>query len=371
MRIRKSLPLSRVIEKERKYIVKFLKRLFIDGLSGMALGLFGTLIIGTILKQIGAYIPGIIGTYLIVIGQAASVLTGAGIGVGVAVKLQKKAPLLVVGAAVSGFIGSYAGAILKGTFYAGGAINLASVGEPLGAFVAAYVAIELGGLVSGKTPVDIIVTPVVSILTGSAAGILVGPYVSSFMLWLGSLVNINVVEHPVVGGIIVSTLMGMFLTLPISSAAIGISMGLSGLAAGAATVGCCANMIGFAVISYRENKFGGLLAQGLGTSMLQMPNIVRKPIIWFPAIIASAVLGPVSTTIGMLGNPMGSGMGTAGLVGPIQTFSAMTSGGFSPLYTLLLILVMHFVLPAIIALVISEGMRKMKFIKAGDLKLDL
>ena len=351
--------------------MNFLKRLFIDGLSGMALGLFGTLIIGTILKQIGAYIPGIIGSYLVVIGQAASVLTGAGIGVGVAVKLQKKSPLLVVGAAVAGFIGSYAGAILKGTFYSGGAINLASVGEPLGAFVAAYVAIELGGLVSGKTPVDIIVTPVVSILTGSAVGILIGPYVSSFMLWLGSLVNINVAQHPVMGGIIVSTLMGIFLTLPISSAAIGISMGLSGLAAGAATVGCCANMIGFAVISYRENKFGGLLAQGLGTSMLQMPNIVKKPLIWIPAILTSAILGPVSTTLGMVSNPMGSGMGTAGLVGPIQAFSAMTAEGFSPMATLLLILLMHFVLPGVIALVISEGMRKTKLIKAGDLRLDL
>ena len=351
--------------------MKFLKRLFIDGLSGMALGLFGTLIIGTILKQIGAYIPGIVGSYLIIIGQAASVLTGAGIGVGVAVKLQKKAPLLVVGAVVSGFIGSYAGAILKGTFYSGGAINLASVGEPLGAFIAAYIAIELGGLVSGKTPVDIIVTPVVSILSGSLVGILIGPYVSSFMLWLGNLVNINVDAHPVVGGIIVSTLMGIFLTLPISSAAIGISMGLSGLAAGAATVGCCANMIGFAVISYRENKFGGLLAQGLGTSMLQMPNIVKKPIIWIPAILTSAILGPVSTTLGMLGNPMGSGMGTAGLVGPIQSFSAMTAGGFSPLYSLILILLMHFILPAVIALVISEGMRKIRLIKAEDMRLDL
>ena len=357
--------------------MKFLRRVFIDGLSGMALGLFGTLIIGTILKQIGAYVPGEIGTYLIIIGQVASVLTGAGIGVGVAVKLQQKAPLLVVGAAVAGFVGSYAGAILKSTLYSGGAINLASVGEPLGAFVAAYVAIELGGLVSGKTPVDIIVTPVVSILTGSAAGIAVGPYVSSFMLWLGNLVNINVVEHPIVGGIIVSTLMGIFLTLPISSAAIGISMGLSGLAAGAATVGCCANMIGFAVISYRENKFGGLLAQGLGTSMLQMPNIVRKPLIWLPAILTSAILGPVSTLIGMISNPMGSGMGTAGLVGPIQAFAAMTAinadgtQAFAPMSALLLILLMYFILPGVISLFFAEAMRKLKLIKSGDLKLDL
>ncbi|MDO5477554.1 MAG: PTS sugar transporter subunit IIC [Clostridia bacterium] len=365
------------MKKERIYVMKFLKRLFIDGLSGMALGLFATLIIGTILKQIGAYIPGIIGSYLIVIGQAASILTGAGIGVGVAVKLQKKAPLLVVGAAVAGFIGSYAGAILKGTFYAGGAVNITGVGEPLGAFVAAYVAIELGGLVSGKTPVDIIVTPLVSILSGSLVGLLLGPPISSFMLWLGNLVNINVDAHPIMGGIIVSVLMGIFLTLPISSAAIGITMGLSGLAAGAATVGCCANMIGFAVISYRENKFGGLVAQGLGTSMLQMPNIVKKPIIWLPAILTSAILGPLSTTLGMISDKMGSGMGTAGLVGPIQAFSAMTAknvlgqAAFSPFGALVLILLMHFVLPAIISLFFAEVMRKMKLIKSGDMRLDL
>ncbi len=357
--------------------MNFLKRLFIDGLSGMALGLFGTLIIGTILKQIGSYIPGEIGYYLIIIGQAASLLTGAGIGVGVAVKLQKKAPLLVVGAAVAGLVGAYASKILAGTFYANGTFSFAAPGEPLGAFVAAYVAIELGGLVSGRTPVDIIVTPLVSILTGSAVGLLLGPPISSFMLWLGELVNINVAEHPIMGGIVVSVLMGVFLTLPISSAAIGITMGLSGLAAGAATVGCCANMIGFAVISYRENKFGGLLAQGLGTSMLQMPNIVKKPIIWIPVILTSAILGPVSTTIGMVGNPMGSGMGTAGLVGPIQAFSAMTDKNiigqapFSPVVALLLILVMYFILPAVISLFFSETMRKMRLIKAGDLKLDL
>ncbi len=357
--------------------MKFLKRLFIDGLSGMALGLFATLIIGTILKQIGSYIPGLIGNYLIVIGQTASLLTGAGIGVGVAVKLQKKAPLLVVGAAVAGLVGAYASKILAGTFYSGGVFNFAAPGEPLGAFVAAYVAIELGSLVSGKTPVDIIVTPFVSILTGSAVGLLLGPPISAFMLWLGNLVNINVAEYPITGGIIVSVLMGIFLTLPISSAAIGITMGLSGLAAGAATVGCCANMIGFAVISYRENKLGGLIAQGLGTSMLQMPNIVKKPIIWLPAILTSAILGPISTSIGMISNPMGSGMGTAGLVGPIQAFSAMTAvnesgyAAFSPLVAIALIILMYFILPAIISLFFSELMRKMRLIKAGDMRLDL
>ncbi len=357
--------------------MKFLKRLFIDGLSGMALGLFGTLIIGTILKQIGAYIPGPMGYYLILIGQAASLVTGAGIGVGVAVKLGKKAPLLVVGAAVAGLVGAYAASILNGTFLVDGVFMIKAPGEPLGAFIAAYVAIELGSIVSGKTPVDIIVTPLVSILSGSAVGLMLGPPISGFMLWLGNLVNINVEAHPIMGGIVVSVLMGIFLTLPISSAAIGIAMGLSGLAAGAATVGCCANMIGFAVISYRENKFGGLLAQGLGTSMLQMPNIVKKPIIWLPAILTSAILGPIGTAIGMVGNPMGSGMGTAGLVGPLQSYSVMTAVNeagnalFTPFAAVMLIALMYFILPAVISLFFSESMRKMHLIKSGDLKLDL
>ena len=248
---------------------------------------------------------------------------------------------------------------------------LSGFGEPLGAFVAAYVAIELGLLVSGKTKVDIIVTPLVSILSGSAVGLLIGPSISGFMTWLGSIVNYNVEQNPVLGGIIVSVLMGMILTLPISSAAIGISLNLSGLAAGAATVGCCANMIGFAVASYRENKVGGLFAQGIGTSMLQVPNIVKKPVIWLPAILTSAVLGPVGTTlIVMKNNAVGSGMGTAGLVGQIMTYQVMAPEE-GAVVTLIKISVMHVVLPAVLSLGISEVMRKKGWIKAGDMKLDV
>lgn len=354
-----------------KKIKNYLTRLFIDGLSGMALGLFATLIIGTIIKQIGVYIPGPVGNYLVIIGQCASLLTGAGIGIGVAIKLNEKAPLLVISAAGSGLVGAYASKIIAGTFFADNMFTFAAPGEPLGAFIAAYTAIEVGRLVSGKTPVDIIVTPFVTIVSGSAVGLLLGPPISQFMAFLGNLVNINVDEHHIVGSIIVSVLMGIFLTLPISSAAIGISMGLSGLAAGAATIGCCANMIGFAVISYRENKLGGLIAQGLGTSMLQMPNIVRKPVIWLPAIVASAVLAPISTELGMISNSIGSGMGTAGLVGPINTYITMTATGTSSVVVLLEILIMYFVLPAAVSLAVSELMRKAGIIKRGDLKLEL
>ena len=251
------------------------------------------------------------------------------------------------------------------------AYSISAPGEPLGAFIAAYVAIEIGALVSGKTKIDIIVTPICCILTGATAGYFVGPYISTAMKWLGELVNINVENSPILGGIIVSVLMGIILTLPISSAAIGISMGLTGLAAGVATIGCCCNMVGFAVISYRENKIGGLIAQGLGTSMLQIPNIVRNPLIWLPSIISSAILGPISSAVlKMVSNPVGSGMGSAGLVGQFMSYDSMTAAGISPVVTVIEIIVMQFLLPAAICLAISEGMRKLNLIKPGDLKLE-
>ncbi len=344
---------------------KFLNRLFIDGLSGMALGLFSTLIIGTIITQIGNLLPaGAVANYIIAIGGFAKTLTGAGIGVGVACKL-KASPLVSVSAAVAGFIGAFPKIGLT-------AFSFGAPGEPLGAFIAAYVAIELGMLVSGKTKVDIIVTPFISIITGAMAGLFMGPYIAFAMKWLGNIVNYNVEAHPIIGGIIVSVVMGILLTLPISSAAIGIAMNLSGLAAGVATIGCCCNMVGFAVASYRENKFGGLIAQGLGTSMLQMPNIVRHPQIWIPAIVSSAVLGPVSSAVlKMVSTPVGSGMGSAGLVGQFAAYEAMTAAGVDPIIALLEIIVMHFILPAVVTLAVCEALRKANIIKNGYMKLGI
>lgn len=341
---------------------KILNRIFIDGLSGMALGLFSTLIIGTIIAQIGALIGGAAGEYLIAISNAAKTVTGAGIGVGVACKF-KEGPLVTVSAAVAGIIGAFP-AVSE-------TLTLGAPGEPLGAFVAAYVAIEIGHLVAGKTKIDIIVTPFLSIISGAAIGLLIGPYISAFMKWLGALVNVNVEQMPVLGGIVVSVLMGIILTLPISSAAIGISMGLSGLAAGAATIGCCCQMVGFAVASYRENKLGGLVAQGLGTSMLQIPNIVKNPVIWLPSIISSAILGPVaSAVLKMVSTPVGSGMGSAGLVGQIAAYGSMTENGMRGMTALLLILFMHFILPGVLTFAFSEIMRKMGWIKKGDMLLN-
>ncbi|MBE5963913.1 MAG: PTS sugar transporter subunit IIC [Lachnospira sp.] len=354
-------------------IKTWLNRVFIDGLSGMAMGLFSTLIVGTIIKQIGTYVKyinGDIGNMLILIGSIASAATCAGIGVGVAVK-YKESTLVVIAAAVAGMVGGYAKTILAGSAISGSVTVLAGPGEPLGAFIAAYIAIEFGHLVSGKTKVDILVTPIVSILTGSAIGLLVGPPIVKFMDWIGSIINYATNQHPFVMGILVSVIMGMLLTLPISSAAIGVALKLNGIAAGAAVIGCCCQMVGFAVGSYRENKFGGLVAQGIGTSMLQIPNIVKKPIIWLPAIVTSAILGPVSTVLlKMSCNAVGSGMGTAGLVGPLMTWEVMASTMPDALL-FVEILLMYFLLPGAICFSITEGMRKAGWIKNGDMKLKL
>ncbi len=352
-----------------KGIKKYLNRIFIDGLGGMALGLFATLIIGTIIGQIATFVPGNIGKYMTFGSNVAKTLMGAGIGVGVACKF-KEGPLVAVSGAVAGMIGAFPAAFTAGELTT--TFVLGRPGNPLSAFVAAYVAIEIGHLISGKTPIDIIVTPLLSIASGAIVAFLVGPYIGKFTDWIGGLININVELHPFIGGIVISVAMGIFLTLPISSAAIGIMLGLSGLASGAATIGCCCQMVGFAVMSYRENKVGGLISQGIGTSMLQMPNIIKHPQVWLPPIISSAILAPISTMLlKMTSNPVGSGMGTSGLVGQFSTYATMVADGVSPVKTLIEIVVMHFLLPGILTLVFAEIMRKAKWIKDGYLKLDL
>ena len=350
---------------------KLLNRIFIDGLSGMAYGLFATLIIGTIIQQVGNLIGGEIGTYIYQFGKMAAAMTSAGIGVGVACKFQES-PLVVLSAATAGMVGGFAGKIAAATLFTEeGAVLLAGPGEPLGAFIAAYVAIELGRLVAGKTRLDIILTPLVGIFSGSVTGLLVGPPISRLMTRLGDMINWGTEQQPFLMGIVVSVLMGMILTLPISSAALGVILNLSGLAAGAATVGCCCNMVGFAVASFKENGVSGLLAQGIGTSMLQVPNIMRKPVIWLPAILSSAILGPVGTLLfKMTNNATGSGMGTAGLVGQIMTWQTMVPNEGAVL-VLIKILLLHFILPGLISLFLANCMRKLGWIKDGDMKLEM
>lgn len=345
----------------------YLSHVFVDGLSGMAIGLFATLIIGTIIGQVGNVLnqSWAFTKYLLMIANCAKFIMGAGIGVGVATK-YRATPLVAVSATVSGMVGAQSVSIINS------GIKFGACGDPLSAFIAAFVAIEIGSLVAGRTKVDIIVTPAVSILSGAAVGLLIGPYANQFMSWLGSIIEWATRQQPFIMGIVISVLMGIFLTLPISSAAIGVMLHLSGLSAGAAVVGCCCQMVGFAVASYRENRVSGLIAQGLGTSMLQMPNIMRRPLIWIPPILSSAILGPISTClVEITCSEVGAGMGTSGLVGVIDTFNNMVSNGRGQVVTLILVLIMLIIAPALLTLIFSEGMRRMELIKSGDMKLDL
>lgn len=357
-------------QKGESALVRYLRHVFIDGLSGMAMGLFATLIVGTILSQVAAFFSGAPAYYIGAAASLAKALTGAGIGVGVAAK-YKRAPLVIVSCGVAGLIGAFSSKIIADAVIAEGSVHLVGPGEPLGAFLAAFVAAELGGLVSGKTKLDILLTPIVSIASGGVVGLLIGTPISELMTKLGALINWGTEQQPILMGIVVAVLMGMALTLPISSAAIGVILGLSGIAAGAACVGCCTQMVGFAVMSFRENRFGGLVAQGVGTSMLQMPNIVKRPIVWLPPIIASAVLGPVTTLLGVQCNATGAGMGTSGLIGPIMTYQTMTGAGTKSIVVLIEIAVLYFLAPALLTLAVSVPMRRAKWIRSGDLKLDV
>ncbi len=330
--------------KIRDYIIKVL--------NGMAWGLFSSLLIGLIIRQIGIFSNF---EDLITFGTMAQKVMGPAIAIGVGYALGST-PLVLASLVAVGAIGA-------GTFQLDGT---AVAGEPVGALIAAWVAAEIGNRLSGKTKVDIVLIPMVTIISGGFVGIVIGPYIVAFMSALGEVINTATTLHPFTMGIIVSVLMGMILTLPVSSAALSISLNLTGLAAGAATVGCCANMIGFAVASFKENGWGGLLSQGLGTSMLQVPNIIKKPLIWLPAIIASAILGPISTTVlGMESNAIGAGMGTSGLVGQVAMIEVM---GSSP-SVLFQIAFMHFILPAILAWTVAASMRKLGWIHTGDMKL--
>ncbi len=348
-------PFEAQVEKDREtppeggLVKRCLKRWFIDGMGAMALGLFSSLIIGLIISQL-ATIPGlsILGEFASVLG-ASSPVVGAAIGVAIAYGLKSK-PLVIFSSAATGAFGY-------------------SLGGPVGAYVAALVGAEIGRLVANKTPVDIIVTPMVTIIAGCAVGYLVGAPLNNFMTWLGGAINSATILSPLPMGIVVSVAVGMALTAPISSAALCIMMGIDGLAAGAAVAGCCANMIGFAAMSFKENGWGGFLAQGLGTSMLQFTNILRRPQIWIPPILASAVTGPLSTMLFQMANTStGAGMGTSGLVGQFGAWAAMIETT-APGVIILDIAVVHFILPVVLTLLFAAILRKAGWIREGDLQL--
>lgn len=328
---------------KKKGISLSLKTYLVTALSYMALGLFSSLIIGLILRTAGEQ-AGI--GLLVQMGQMAMDLMGPAIGVAIAYGL-KAPPLVLFATAVAGAFG-------------------AESGGPAGAYVAALLATEIGKLVAGSTRVDIILTPLTAIVVGFFAAEYLGVFINQGLVAFGELVNWSVDQHPFWMGILVAALMGMALTAPFSSAAIAIMIGLDGLAAGAATVGCSAQMVGFAVSSYRENGLGGLIAQGVGTSMLQIGNVLKHPLILIPPTLTGAVLAPFSTLLFQMQNtPEGAGMGTAGFVGQIFTFTSMGFGWDVLGY----ILTLHFIGPALLCFALSEWMRQKGFIKPGDMLL--
>ena len=335
-------------KKQPSFLSRIFKTHVVDALSFMARGLFCSLILGLIIKQI-ALIPGFdFLTSIAVLLQSAPVVGGS-IGMAIGLGL-KRAPLVTISAVAVGALGY-------------------QFGGPIGAYLASIVGLEAGSLVSKKTPVDIIITPLVAVVAGGLFAKYCCSPINEWVMSLGAIINRATLLHPFVMGLVVSVSVGCLLTLPISSAALCISIGIGGLAAGAATAGCCAQMIGFAVISYKDNGMGGLISQGLGTSMLQIGNIVRKPIIWLAPTLASAVLGPVSTMwLKMTNNAAGAGMGTAGLVGPLgcwDTMAPTTDHGI----LLAEIIGLYFIAPAVLSLFFHAIMKRLGWVKDGDMKL--
>ena len=385
---------------KNSWLSRYAKRYFIDALGAMAKGLFATLLVGTIIGAVamllGMLVPaegeltviqkilGAIVTFLNAVAGVAknNYVVGAAIGISIA-QGMKASPLVLFSAAVTGALGYCAGVGEKAISFVASDVTVTA--GPIGAYFAAIVGVELGQLVSGKTKVDILVVPIVSILTGGLVGYLLGAPLALFIKWLAHVIGLATSLAPVPMGIIVSVLVGWILTAPISSAAIcamifsesiiatldpAEAQGLM-LAAGAATVGCCCQMVGFAVASFRENRWGGLVSQGIGTSMLQVPNIMRHPAIIIPPTLAAAILGPISTTIlPMFNTGINAGMGTCGFVGQIGTFITMLGQGEGWLSVTLKVLALHIVLPALIAFGASEAMRKLGWIKKDDQLLD-
>ena len=330
----------------RKQVEVSFKRYFVDAMGSMAFGLFASLLIGTIFDTVAGQ------TGWAWLAQASEFCSAAtGPAMAVAIGFALKAPSLVLFSLCA--VGASANAL----------------GGPLGTLFAAIVAAELGKLVSKETKVDVLVTPTVTILAGCAVAALIGPGVSAIMNGFGALIMRATELEPFFMGILVSVIVGIVLTLPISSAALCAALGLTGLAGGAATAGCCAQMVGFAVMTFRENGWGGIAAQGLGTSMLQMGNIARNPRIWLPPTLAAAITGPVATCVFHMENgiAVASGMGTCGLVGPIGVAAAPGFGG--PMGWLGLVLVCA-VLPAVLTPLIAWPMRRAGWIKDGDCKLE-
>ncbi|MDK6863222.1 MULTISPECIES: PTS transporter subunit IIC [Nosocomiicoccus] len=323
-----------------------LKRWFIDGMSFMALGLFSSLLIGLIIKTIGTYIPALSG--LIPVGELAMSLTGAAIGASIAYGL-KAHPLVVFSAVTVGY-------------------SAYEFGGVAGSFIAVLVATELSRLYAGRTKLDILISPIFTIVIGFLVGKFVGPFISKLMLSLGSFVNFAVEQNPFIMGMLVALVFGITLTAPISSAALAVMIDINGLAAAAAAVGCCCHMVGLALMSYKDNGSSGVLSIGLGTSMLQVANIIKNPWIILPPSIASVIIAPIMTVFfPMQNNSAGAGMGTSGLVGQIMAIETMGPS----MTTYIMIIIFHILLPGAVTYAFYKLLMSMKLIKPGDQVLNL
>lgn len=346
---------------QRKNIVISAKRYGIDALGAMAQGLFCSLLIGTIIKTVGQQF-GI--ALLEAVGQYASDMSGAAMAIAIGYALQAP-PLVLFSLAAVGYAANVCG----------------KAGGPLAVLFIAIIAAEIGKMVSKETKIDILVTPLVTIVIGCLLSVWIAPAIGMAASYVGNLIMWATELQPFWMGILVSVVVGIALTLPISSAAICASLGLVGLAGGAAVAGCCANMVGFAILSFKENRWGGLVSQGLGTSMLQMGNIVKNPKIWIPPTLASAITGPIATCLFQfqMNDPSGgvaSGMGTCGMVGPIGVYAGWVNdvaigakAAITGMDWLAMILIC-IILPAVLTILIGIPCRKLGWIKDGDLKLD-
>lgn len=365
------------------YIKAKCRRFFIDAFTGMAQGLFCTLIAGTILGQIASWCgTNTFATVLNYIASIAKTMMGVGIGIGMAHKLGAK-PLVIFTAAVVGFIGAWSGslvdALTKGTAFT---LSLGAPGNPIGSYVAVLFALEIVKLYAGKTKIDIVLVPLSMMLLCFGGIFLAWPFIKLIDL-LAQLIVLAIsagVAVKIIVGIFVSVVMGILLTMPTSSAAIWVAIATSataianpepfGIAGGAAVAGCAAHMVGFAVASFRENGWGGLISQGIGTSMLQIPNIMKKPVIMLPEIIASVFSGLVAVLLDLRCNATGGGMGTSGLVGVFGTIDASMAVGLETYKLVLGIVLCLFVIPAVVSFAVSEILRKTNVIKYGDQSLD-
>lgn len=328
----------------------YLNRWFIEALSYMTLGLFGSLIIGLLLNTIGKQTvwPQVDLSFLAQIGDVAMSMTGGAIGAAIAYGLKSK-PLVIFSCVIVGTLG-------YDTFGGG----------PVGAYIATLVVVEISRFYASKTKIDIIITPLLTLIIGGAVAKFLGSALNEFMTSLGKVINIATGQQPLVMGIIVAVIFGLTLTAPISSAALALMLDLSGLAAGAATIGCSAQMVGFAVNGFKDNRWSGLISVSIGTSMLQVPNIIKNPMILLPPTLASAIVAPLMTLwFPMTNNAAGAGMGTSGLIGQIMTIHTMGSS----LNTWVLILAFHILLPIIVSYTIYSICVRRNWIKDGDHRL--